>query len=150
MLKVLERTSQLVQPGSKLAELIYRKAQLGTLPNQKLLGLTADEIQAALEGRRSALEATQQHERVIEARALGIEAIVRQVARPSLLVEDGKISLTDTDGFPDDLTSHLQRISDVVSRVGRVEILNHRMDWAGTGWVVEDRIIITNRHVAEL
>ncbi|SFM50485.1 DNA/RNA non-specific endonuclease [Nitrosomonas communis] len=149
MLKALERTSQLVQPGSKLAELIYRKAQLGMLPNQKLLGLSTDEIQAALEGRRSALEATQQHERVIEARALGIEAIVRQVARPSLLVEDGKISLTDTDGFPDDLTSHLQRISDVVSRVGRVEILNHRMDWAGTGWVVEDRIIITNRHVAE-
>src|SRR5262249_47049606 len=54
------------------------------------------------------------------------------------------------DGFPEDLNSHLARIEDVAGRVGRVELINHRLVWAGTGWRLEERLVITNRHVAEI
>jgi endonuclease G len=35
-----------------------------------------------------------------------------------------------------------------IPSAGRVDLRNHRLGWAGTGWVVAPGIVVTNRHVA--
>ena len=32
--------------------------------------------------------------------------------------------------------------------MGRVELEGGRLDWVGTGWLIADNILVTNRHVA--
>src|SRR5262249_34741889 len=48
------------------------------------------------------------------------------------------------------LERHRKRINKVVASVGRVEFRFHRMPWGGTGWMIDEKIMVTNRHVAEL
>jgi S1-C subfamily serine protease len=38
----------------------------------------------------------------------------------------------------------------VVPAVGRIELNNSDFPWAGTGWLIAEGIIVTNRHVADL
>ena len=43
-----------------------------------------------------------------------------------------------------------EQIAAAVRAVGRVEVLNHpSFEWIGTGWLVREDVIVTNRHVAE-
>jgi V8-like Glu-specific endopeptidase len=37
-----------------------------------------------------------------------------------------------------------------IPAVGRIELINSELPWAGTGWMIADGIIVTNRHVAEV
>jgi V8-like Glu-specific endopeptidase len=41
-------------------------------------------------------------------------------------------------------------IDKAIPAVGRIELNNSDYPWAGTGWLIAPRIIVTNRHVAEL
>lgn len=39
----------------------------------------------------------------------------------------------------------------VIPAIGRVELLRHTdFDWVGTGWMIDDDILVTNRHVANI
>ncbi len=84
-----------------------------------------------------------------------LEAIVNRFARPVLLVQDSTFAPA-VDGFPESqvvtglLTSAKDLLDLAIARVGRVNLVNHRFDWVGTGWVVAPQIVVTNRHVAEL
>src|SRR5262249_25626474 len=44
-----------------------------------------------------------------------------------------------------------QALRRVIPSVGRIEVENHPfgLAWVGTGWLVDDDIIVSNRHVAE-
>ena len=48
----------------------------------------------------------------------------------------------------------LNRAKELIDRalkaVGRINLEGSSMDWVGTGWMVHDDIIVTNRHVAEV
>ena len=83
-----------------------------------------------------------------------LEAIVERFARPVLLVQDSTFTPA-VDGFPESqvvttlLTGARGRLDTAIASVGRVNLVNHRMDWVGTGWVVAPQIVVTNRHVAE-
>ena len=153
-LEALERTEALMSRSPGLRARVVELAHAGRLPNQHLLRMSAQQLEAVVEGKReqvagdlARVESTGAADRAM----LAYEAIVRQVGRPSLMVRDGKLVWEgDTDGFPADLRDCLPRIEGAVGRVGRIELINHRMEWAGTGWMVEPGIIITNRHVAEL
>jgi V8-like Glu-specific endopeptidase len=80
--------------------------------------------------------------------AFGIEAIVLLQGRPALLVQHGD--------FPADLppewamlNDHRGQIQSSLARVGRIEVVGHPdLDWVGTGFLVADDIVMTNRHVA--
>jgi endonuclease G, mitochondrial len=88
-----------------------------------------------------------------------LEAIVQLVGRPPLLVKNSAVvfgddeidSLTD---FPAGTDAAIRGTEKFIPSVGRVEFRNFRMAWGGTGWVVakegNDRIVVTNRHVASL
>ena len=86
------------------------------------------------------------------------ETVVQKLGRPSLLVQDGKIQKDDPllvdeiDIWSDRLfTTQAQKSFDrVIPAVGRIELANSpRFEWVGTGWLTEDNIVVTNRHVAK-
>jgi V8-like Glu-specific endopeptidase len=78
----------------------------------------------------------------------GLEAIVLLEGRPAILIQDGKF-------FPPPakwqiLEAVRDKIQDVFRSVGRIELTGHpRYDWVGTGFLVADDVIMTNRHVAQ-
>jgi hypothetical protein len=80
----------------------------------------------------------------------GLEAIVLLRFRPALLIQGG------TFADPPDEWSILARpevrprIETTIRSVGRIEATNHPagLDWIGTGFLVADDVVMTNRHVA--
>lgn len=85
---------------------------------------------------------------------LALEAIVKRVGRPPLLVQNGEIQLVPLEAFPPATDALIKGTEPLVGSVGRVAFVNHAMAWGGTGWVVkadgDTRWIATNRHVAKL
>lgn len=85
----------------------------------------------------------------------GLEAIIRRFARPVYLIRGGML-LPPQDNSPDShqITARLEAarslLNQVIPSIGRIELRNHRLAWVGTGWVVAPRIVVTNRHVAEV
>jgi endonuclease G len=77
------------------------------------------------------------------------EAIVLEVGRPVLLVRNDTFELPESGVWRTRLTASRSKIESIIPSVGRIEISNHPdFDWAGTGWMAADDIIVTNRHVA--
>lgn len=79
---------------------------------------------------------------------IGLEAIVVTEGRPAILVQDGRF-------FPPPLKwqfleSSRETIEANCKSVGRIEVTGHpSLDWIGTGFLVADDVIMTNRHVAK-
>jgi endonuclease G len=79
------------------------------------------------------------------------EAIVLLDGRPSLLVRDDTFEDPELEYWQSRLTPHRRGLEAALRSVGRIELTGHETyDWVGTGWVVGDRLIVTNRHVAAL
>lgn len=79
--------------------------------------------------------------------AYGYEAIIHIVGRPAILVQGGRF-------FPpppgwEILDEVRDSIENTCQSVGRIEVTGHPLlDWIGTGFLVAEDIIMTNRHVA--
>ncbi len=78
------------------------------------------------------------------------EAIILLKGRPALIIQDGIWENPKSAEIIARLAPAEAFIKDTIPKVGRVEILNFSMDYIGTGWMVDEGILITNRHVAEL
>ena len=84
----------------------------------------------------------------------GLEAIIQRFTRPVLLIQSSTF-VNPADAFPNSqyLSGLLDRaragIEAVIPSVGRVDVRNHRNDWLGTGWMVAENTVVTNRHVAQ-
>jgi endonuclease G len=88
-----------------------------------------------------------------------LEAIVQRVGRPPLLIQNDTVDFGAPEentlaDFPTGTDALIRGTEPDIASVGRIEFLNHRMAWGGTGWVLgqsgQDRIVVTNRHVASL
>jgi endonuclease G len=84
-----------------------------------------------------------------------LEAIVREHGRPVLYIQTGSIQLPKPPrpALLPRWVDHLQKskaaLEAVAPAVGRIELKNHaRFDWVGTGWLVDQDVVVTNRHVA--
>lgn len=83
----------------------------------------------------------------------GLEAIIERFTRPVYLVQDSTF-VVPPDTFPnsDVIEGHLRRartsLEKAIPSAGRIDVRNHRLDWIGTGWVVGNDLVVTNRHVA--
>lgn len=83
-----------------------------------------------------------------------MESIVQRVGRPVFGVIDGKIDLDTTSAEDEVWHTRLQHAAAVlgpsIAAVGRVEATNWPMGlpYVGTGWLIEQDLIVTNRHVA--
>lgn len=84
----------------------------------------------------------------------GLEAIIERFTRPVYLVQDSKFEVPP-DVFPNSeviaaqLDSARAQLEVVAASTGRIDVRNHRLDWVGTAWRVDDDLVVTNRHVAE-
>lgn len=78
-----------------------------------------------------------------------IEAIVRVTGRPALIIKNGTFSTPESDTWKGRLENSRPLIERAIASVGRIELKNHPgFEWIGTGWVVKENIVVTNRHVA--
>ena len=77
------------------------------------------------------------------------EAIVLATGRPSLLIREGQFEEPDLETWRERLSPHRDVLAKAIPAVGRVEVSNHPdFAWLGTGWMVSERVMVTNRHVA--
>ncbi len=144
----------LLQDRDLVAE-IQDKAARGLLKDATRLGMSGEELAGRMEDASRAPMAT------TESMAPGpapqpdfggatTEAIVLLTGRPSLLIQNGTFEMPDSAIWQADLAVAKSAIEAVIARTGRVEVFNHfDFDWVGTGWLVAEDVIVTNRHVAE-
>lgn len=78
------------------------------------------------------------------------EAIVRAIARPVLMVENDRVTLpTRSDVMSRRVRKYREAFEPALPSVGRVELVGHpALEWVGTGWMIEEGVVVTNRHVA--
>lgn len=80
---------------------------------------------------------------------IGLEAIVHIEARPAILIQDGHFFPPPADW--QFLEGERDQIELTFKSVGRIELSGHTgYDWVGTGFLVAENVIMTNRHVAEI
>ncbi|MGW2960846.1 trypsin-like serine peptidase [Streptomyces sp. NPDC001220] len=83
----------------------------------------------------------------------GVEAIIERYLRPVHLVQDSTVVLPP-DGFvtnqkvSERVEHSRQALENAIPSVGRVDLCNHWLEYAGTGWMVSSQLVVTNRHVA--
>jgi endonuclease G, mitochondrial len=111
------------------------------LPRSEELGVHPDEVMAVV--RDPELEGTQRHPQLTE-------AVVRMFGRPVLFIQNGKIELPRSKELRTRLLPARKHLEARIPSVGRVEFIGHPQPWGGTGWVIDEGVIVTNRHVAEL
>jgi V8-like Glu-specific endopeptidase len=80
---------------------------------------------------------------------VGLEAIVAIEGRPAILIQDGHFLAPPIKWqILDDKRDSIER---TCQSVGRVEVEGHpSYDYVGTGFLVAEDVIMTNRHVAEI
>ena len=81
------------------------------------------------------------------------ETIVRPTARPVMVIRDNRATIEflgpDSQVWASRITAAQSILDAVIPAVGRVEVNNHPdFPWVGTGWLVAEDLIVTNRHVA--
>lgn len=83
------------------------------------------------------------------------ESIILRVGRPVLTILNNEAQLAfdeiESEIWRSKLEVASQNVGAAIRSVGRIELQYHpRMDWVGTGWLVGESVVVTNRHVAEV
>ncbi|MEK1886562.1 MAG: DNA/RNA non-specific endonuclease [Phyllobacterium sp.] len=108
----------------------------------------SDEVKLA----KSGLEAIELGRDPSEGELYGLEAIILPDLRPAIDIVDNTFSVTHPlwRRLSDDAEIRT-RIETVIPSIGRIELPgNNKYPYGGTGFVVGDGLLMTNRHVAEI
>ena len=80
------------------------------------------------------------------------EAVVLFESRPSLLIRNDTFEAPTTSTWRERLATSASLIRRAIPSVGRIELARHPLSdvfpMVGTGWVIAQDVIVTNRHVA--
>src|SRR3954453_14065132 len=141
----LETVRARLNASPELEQAVREAVAAGTIP-----GLGSDVVRP--DAPDVLTDDSQPLESVVRVDAL--EAIVQRVGRPPLMIRNDAVELEPLPDFPAGTDAKIKKVEADVRSVGRVEFLNHRMAWGGTGWVLAGgdatRVVVTNRHVAKL
>jgi endonuclease G, mitochondrial len=85
--------------------------------------------------------------------AVELESIILRRQRPVLAIKDNKTQLVfldeaDSEIWKERLTRAKAHLDKAIRSVGRINLKGSPLGWVGTGWLVADGILVTNRHVA--
>jgi endonuclease G len=85
--------------------------------------------------------------------AIALESIIMRRERPVLAVKKNEAELVFADAIDSEIwTARLKaakpHLDHAIHAVGRVDLRGAPLSWVGTGWLVHDTIMVTNRHVA--
>jgi endonuclease G len=88
-----------------------------------------------------------------EEQSVELESIIMRRERPVLAIHENETRLVFIDAVDSQIwRERLERakpqLDHAIRAVGRIELKGSRLDWVGTGWLVADNILVTNRHVA--
>lgn len=81
-----------------------------------------------------------------------LEAIVRtDGSRPSFLIRDGDVdrSTSPVGSWDGALNTNAAKLRDSVACIGRIDLPSSAQGFEGTGFLIQDDLIITNRHVLQ-
>lgn len=134
------------------------------IADSELMAEIQDRSKKTLAAHRPVLETNEvalaptDYRAVIEGRPLAdtdaqdyAEAIVLLEGRPSLLVRNDTFEEPELDYWKDRLNPYRAALESALRSVGRVELTGHTTyEWVGTAWVVGERLVVTNRHVATI
>ena len=82
-----------------------------------------------------------------------LEAIVRtDGSRPSFMIRNGDVDLTTSPAgaWQNDIGMSMEQLRDAFDCVGRIDVPGSSQGFQGTGFLVHDNLIITNRHVLQV
>ncbi len=77
--------------------------------------------------------------------------VVQPEGRPAVVIQHGKFSVPASNVWQPNLGMAQSLIENAIPSVGQIEKIDdstHETMVVGTGWMVEERVMITNRHVA--
>ena len=81
--------------------------------------------------------------------ATALEAIILDRMRPAYFIVDEKIEIKGEYDRVDLVEQHKAMLESIARSVGRVDLFHHpTLNYAGTGWLIEEDLAVTNRHVA--
>lgn len=128
---------------TSLISLLSDDKVLEDLRSAGLEGITKDEgqLDRLLEGKSEAVTPGEYTDE---------EAIILLTGRPSQLIQDGVWAQPSSAEIRKRLDGARTGLEAAIPRVGRVEILDSSSDYIGTGWMIDEDVMVTNRHVAEL
>lgn len=135
-----------VLKSKEMRSALAERAGKHELAPRRELEFSADIVAEHLSKARSAVDDTQ----FFDSRRIS-EAIILITGRPVLFIRDG---IVETAALPE-VESRIKGVRKAlvkpISAVGRIELSDHdTFEWCGTGWRVEEDLIITNRHVANV
>ncbi|MES0020235.1 DNA/RNA non-specific endonuclease [Mesorhizobium sp. M0036] len=109
------------------------------------------EESADLGAQNEALEIVQSPEALDQ--AVELESIVMRRERPVLAVQNNATKLifidkADSEIWEARLTKAKPLLDKAIRAVGRINLVGGQLDWVGTGWLVAENVLVTNRHVA--
>lgn len=151
--QVLSRPDQVIPPSLKDRALVGTAHLFGAdrpeqmtadleRERQELLRFARDAVEKLRQGRGREIEVP-----LTEEEQRGAQALLSFITRPALLVRNGEF--VEPPAQWESLERRRDRIQKTFGSVGRIEISGHPEGklWSGTGWVVADGLVITNRHV---
>jgi hypothetical protein len=138
---------------------LLRESTRRILENDRYLADQLDTLRALVGAGelRPTLESVQERVGALESMgpdsALAVETIVNRVGRPILevanddyIVEGPEAAIWEARLGNATVRTVLRR---AIPSVGRIEVDNHPdLTWVGTGWIIADDVVVTNRHVA--
>jgi endonuclease G len=135
----------MAQPHEKLVRL--RRYNASVQQNDPKLAEESRDTGAELEA-FSAAPSPEAVEKQIE-----LESIIMRRQRPVLAIRDNVTKLifideADSEIWGERLKKARPLLDRAIPAVGRIDLTGARLDWVGTGWLVAENIIVTNRHVA--
>lgn len=83
--------------------------------------------------------------------AWALEAIILEDLRPPYFILKDEIEIKGAYDRVDLIQSNKAMLEKHAKSVGMVDLLNHQtLPYAGTGWLIDEDIVVTNRHVANV
>jgi len=141
----------LLQDSKVLAELQESTNELNNFLCKSVEHETRVGVSAAIES----VPQTATFERIFETRESTpgrfspVEAVILTTGRPALLIQDGQWETPRLQVIRDRLEPATDYLKEAIPKIGRIELLNDpTMAYVGTGWMIAEDVMITNRHVA--
>jgi hypothetical protein len=141
------------ESGSPQAEqaVVSVEAEFGRGAAEPDRGQQRETLGQILEAAENALRKTTQQDRpeLNGSEVLGLECALVLYGRPAVLVQQGR--LASVPAFWNILEDQREDIELAQRGVGRIELMGHPdYDWAGTGFLVSESVLLTTRRVAEV
>jgi hypothetical protein len=147
----LRRAVREGEAAGAAATVVTATAEFGRGAGEPDRGQQREAIGQLLEAAVTALQKASASEKpeLTSEELVGLEAVLLAYGRPAVLVSQGR--LAEAPPFWNLLEDQREDVEIAQRGVGRIELLGHpEYDWAGTGFLVGDTVLMTTRQTAEV